>query len=147
MVLPADQEYYTDHLGVFRRTPRTIGPIGMSSPQGRALRAFVFTRDGFTCQECGIRPDVLPTSYDGVDAVTVRKVRRDKSAVACLVIDHVLSRMNGGTHHPSNLRTLCDPCNSAKAGREDARHPNAILGREQAERDRQAWLDQPRRRR
>ena len=47
-------------------------------------------------------------------------------ARSCLVIDHVVSRLNGGTHHPDNLQTLCDSCNSAKVGLVDSRHPAAI---------------------
>ena len=131
MVLPADQETYTDHLGVVRRTPRTIGRLKMQSVQGRAMRAFVFARDGFTCQKCGTKPEALPVEYDGADGVELPKRKRD--VVGWLVLDHIVSRMNGGTHHPSNLQTLCDGCNSVKVGKDDARHPNAVKGRRLAD--------------
>lgn len=30
-------------------------------------------------------------------------------------------RRNGGSHHPSNLQCLCDPCNARKAGLVDSK--------------------------
>ena len=36
-------------------------------------------------------------------------------------VDHVLSKRQGGTDDPSNLRSLCAPCHSRKTAREDAR--------------------------
>jgi 5-methylcytosine-specific restriction endonuclease McrA len=35
--------------------------------------------------------------------------------------DHIVSRRNGGSHHPDSLRVLCDSCNAAKTGLVDAR--------------------------
>lgn len=61
----------------------------------RALKDFIFDRDSRSCQDC----------YSTED----------------LVIDHIVSVRNGGSHHPSNLVTLCGSCNSAKAARVDTR--------------------------
>jgi 5-methylcytosine-specific restriction endonuclease McrA len=33
-----------------------------------------------------------------------------------------LSRRNGGSHHPSNLRCLCESCNARKASLVDAKY-------------------------
>lgn len=62
-------------------------------PLHRRLRDFVLWRDGYRCAECG--------------------------ACENLVADHIVSRRNGGRHHPSNLRALCQSCNSRKANTVD----------------------------
>jgi 5-methylcytosine-specific restriction endonuclease McrA len=38
-----------------------------------------------------------------------------------LVADHVISRRNGGSHHPDNMQCLCNSCNSRKANLIDAK--------------------------
>jgi 5-methylcytosine-specific restriction endonuclease McrA len=83
-------ETWTDHLGVVRRVPQARGRIKFTKSIGyEALRAFVLLRDGHRCRHCGSR-----------DA---------------LEIDHVVSRRNGGSHHPNNLQCLCSPCNARKS--------------------------------
>lgn len=106
---------WTDGLGKQRKAPTLSGRLKFKIPLHRALRAFVFARDGFTCQACGARPATLPTDYDGRNAVSLDGPKN------CLVMDHVTSRRNGGAHHPSNLQTMCEPCNAAKAGLVDAK--------------------------
>ena len=81
---------------------REVAPMALMSAPAitgftgghRALREFVIHRDGGRCKRCGSRE--------------------------LLVADHILSRRNGGAHHPNNLQCLCDSCNSRKAGREDS---------------------------
>lgn len=87
-------ETWTDHLGRTWRVPQIKGRLKMKCPGHRALREFVIHRDGGRCKRCGSRE--------------------------LLVADHILSRRNGGAHHPNNLQCLCDSCNSRKAGREDS---------------------------
>lgn len=55
---------------------------------GTALRLMIFARDEFKCRHCG-SPHKLS-------------------------IDHIVSVRKGGSDDPSNLQTLCLPCNSAK---------------------------------
>jgi len=86
---------WTDQHGREWKTPQINGRLKTRSPGHRALREFVIWRDGGECRRCGARSD--------------------------LVADHVVSRRNGGSHHPSNLQCLCQPCNARKAGREDAK--------------------------
>ena len=69
-------------------TPRT--------PISRALRAAVFRRDNYTCQQCGARG-----SDRGVQ----------------LVVDHKKPLKRGGTNEMSNLQTLCSKCNAQKGAR------------------------------
>lgn len=81
---------WIDHLGRTWRTPSIVGRLKPGKCPGHAaLREFIIQRDGM-CQWRG--------------------------ATDNLVADHIISRRNGGAHHPDNLRTLCDPCNCARAG-------------------------------
>jgi len=58
----------------------------------RAKRADILERDGFTCGNCG--KNALDTS-------------------AHLHVHHIVPRSRGGTHKPSNLKTLCERCHKA----------------------------------
>ncbi len=70
------------------------------------IRAFVHTRDDFTCQVCGRRSET-PSDYDGRTALV-------STDGVLIVVDHKISLQRGGTNHPDNLQTLCDPCNARK---------------------------------
>lgn len=91
------EEYWIDSNGKKWKTPQIKGRLKSRIPSHFALREFVIERDGYKCQHCG--------SMD-----------RKK-----LVADHILSRRNGGSHHPSNLQRLCDSCNARKAGLVDSK--------------------------
>lgn len=91
-------EFWTDHRGRQWREPQIRGRLKMRIPSHRALRDYVIHRDG-ACVQCG------KSAADG----------------ALLVADHIVSRRNGGRHHPDNLQCLCDGCNARKAGTVDAR--------------------------
>lgn len=56
-----------------------------------AVRQFVYDRDGRRCLHCG--------------------------TAAALSLDHIHPYSLGGSDHPSNLQTLCRPCNSKKGAR------------------------------
>lgn len=85
---------WTDHNGKEWKVPTIRGRLKMKIPCHRALREFVIARDK-VCQWCGSSND--------------------------LVADHIVSRRNGGAHHPDNLQALCQSCNSRKVGLVDAR--------------------------
>ena len=92
---------WTDLKGVEWRVPQIKGRLKSSIPLHRRLREFVIERDDRKCRWCGIsESDAGPSG---------------------LVADHIVSRRNGGTHHPDNLQALCQPCNSRKVGLVDAR--------------------------
>lgn len=60
-------------------------------PMNIRLRFHILERDSFRCQYCGARaPNVE------------------------LEVDHVVSVVNGGTNHPTNLVTACFRCNRGK---------------------------------
>ena len=90
---PADT-FWTDHNRKSWKVPQILGRLKPGKCAGHAaLREFVIHRDGSKCVRCGSRTN--------------------------LVADHIVSRRNGGSHHPSNLQCLCDSCNARKANLED----------------------------
>jgi 5-methylcytosine-specific restriction endonuclease McrA len=91
---------WTDQFGRTWPEPQIKGRLKMKCPGHRALREFVIHRDG-ACVRCGSTNDLVP--------------------------DHIVSRRNGGRHHPSNLQCLCRSCNARKANRED-RHALPTAG-------------------
>lgn len=88
---------WVDAQGRVWRTPTTAGRIRYKTVGTVALREYVFQADGYRCACCGERDLVK------------------------LVADHIISRKNGGSHHPLNLQTLCESCNAAKVRLVDAR--------------------------
>ena len=89
-------KFWTDHLGQQWLEPQIRGRLKMCIPAHAALRAYVIHRDGHACVRCG--------------------------ATSNLIADHIVSRRNGGRHHPENMQCLCQPCNARKANKEDKRH-------------------------
>lgn len=63
----------------------------LSDRDWQPLRRLVFERDGYVCTYCG---------SDGNGA--------------SLHCDHVIPVSRGGSHHPDNLTTACQSCNSSK---------------------------------
>lgn len=57
----------------------------------RSLREFVYQRDGYRCVTCG-----------------------NTERLSC---DHIIPWSHGGSDDPSNLQTMCQPCNSRKGAR------------------------------
>ncbi|ECW2977141.1 TPA_asm: hypothetical protein GBZ67_21190 [Salmonella enterica subsp. diarizonae] len=94
MIFP---EFWADQFGSQWKVPTIKKRLKMRIPCHRALRDFVLWRDGYKCRHCG--------STDQIK----------------LVADHILSRRNGGEHHPDNMQCLCDSCNARKAGLVDAK--------------------------
>lgn len=91
-------EFWVDHHGQHWIVPQIKGRLKCGKiPCHAALREFVLHRDGYKCVKCG----------------ESRRVE--------LVPDHIISRRNGGSHHPRNLQCLCRSCNSRKAGFVDAK--------------------------
>ncbi len=97
---------WTDGEGKTWPVPQIRGRLKCGKiPLHRRLRNLVIERDGRRCKKCGVE-GVPPDEY------THGKVM--------LIADHIVSRRNGGTHHPDNLQALCEPCNARKASQVDA---------------------------
>lgn len=73
-----------------RRFCETCWPSRMTSGPRRVGGYKSYRKD--SCESCGWKP---PT-------------------IKALDVDHILPRSMGGTHHPSNLRTLCPNCHRLK---------------------------------
>ena len=93
-------QFWIDYSGKEWKVPTIKGRLKPGKCPGHAaLREHVIERDGRKCRECG----------------------KGESEVFCLVADHIVSRKNGGTHHPNNMQCLCNSCNSRKAGLIDSK--------------------------
>ena len=66
-----------------------------------SVRQYVFERDRFQCQSCGLDQKLDPT--------------------AKLTIDHIIPLATGGSNDMSNLQTLCQRCNQKKSHHYDDR--------------------------
>lgn len=114
-LLAADApRHWIDNDGKRWRTMNIIGRIKYRIPGAYALRRFVYARDGFACVRCGAKAIMKP-GWDGSECLGV------EGQEFGMVLDHIISRRNGGAHHPDNLQTMCDSCNARKACREDRR--------------------------
>lgn len=68
-------------------------PGAAAGPLTPRARFSILQRDGFRGQYCG-----ASSTREGVR----------------LEVDHITALADGGTHHPSNLITACQPCNQGK---------------------------------
>lgn len=90
-------QFWIDGKGELRKSPTIVGRLKPGKiPLHADLRDFVIKRDGGKCVRCG------STDF--------------------LIADHVVSRRNGGSHHPENLQCLCFSCNARKSTKEDRVH-------------------------
>ena len=63
-------------------------------PDWDGRRRAVLTRDGYTCQNCGVKSTRVDDVYFDVD--------------------HIVAKSDGGGHQLSNLQTLCPSCHADK---------------------------------
>lgn len=109
-----DLSTWVDHHGMTHKAPSPrLDKLCFQVTLHARVRAFVFIRDGFRCRICGVEGADPPEEYDGRYTLHV-------PGRICLELDHVLSQRNGGTHHPSNLQTLCNSCNARKSALVDS---------------------------
>lgn len=80
------------------------------------MRAEVFKRDEFTCQECGLQFD-HPEEYDGV------------RTIPGLTLGHIVDYRLGGPYEAVNLRAECQECNLSLAHMTPPGTPSRTTGR------------------
>lgn len=108
-------DFWTDHLGRQWRVPTIKGRLKCGKiPLHRILRIYVLVRDNFTCAWCGRKAEIVPTNLENGSGELPTFIG-PRGIPVFLLADHVVSRNNGGSHHPSNLQTLCDSCNARKS--------------------------------
>lgn len=96
------EDTWIDHKNVTWKVPQIRGRLKCGKcPSHAALREFIIYRAGGICQICN--------KYQAT------------------VADHIISRRNGGSHHPDNLQAACQSCNSRKAGLIDTKYKNYRL--------------------
>jgi 5-methylcytosine-specific restriction endonuclease McrA len=71
----------------------------------KRIRREIFTRDDFTCCDCGWVADT--EEWDGVSPLT--------DGNRTLTIDHIIEKALGGPSTKENFQTLCDKCNTKKS--------------------------------
>lgn len=84
--------------GTYRRTISGHLVRAWKPPRSvhRRMQAFIYQRDGFTCQLC----------------------RKHRSQLRCLLtLDHIHPYKLGGLYIEWNLRTACESCNASKCDR------------------------------
>lgn len=94
------------------------------------IRSFILKRDNFTCQDCGLKFEngtIHPKSSRIAEAkiVWISKGEYETEWHRIepngyryhgtdswfeLEVHHIIPRSKGGTHHPRNLKTVCDQC-------------------------------------
>jgi hypothetical protein len=94
-------DHWIDFDGTERMVSKRKGRLKYNSKSTKALRDYVLKRDGYACKNCGAKP--ISNDVIGIT---------DNDSM--LVIDHIITWRNGGSHHPNNLQVLCDRCNSSK---------------------------------
>jgi 5-methylcytosine-specific restriction endonuclease McrA len=94
----------------------------------RGAREFIYERDNWTCQLCGLAFDKNTRWRNEIGyAPSLSNVPGHRFWVL-LEIDHIVPIRHGGTHDPNNLRALCQPCNSRK-GHKHGQPPLSITVR------------------
>lgn len=109
-----------------------------------AIRNHILKRDNFTCQDCGLRCEngtIAPKSSRIANEKIVWKEGggyelkwhriepgdynyHSTDSWFELEVHHIIPRSRGGTHHPRNLKTVCDQCHdlyTAELHRENGR--------------------------
>ena len=79
----------------------------------KMIRKNVYQWDDFKCRACGWSPEI-PSMDKWVKASYSGK-RTIKGNSRYLTLDHIIPKSKGGRFVTSNLQTMCNVCNKAKA--------------------------------
>jgi 5-methylcytosine-specific restriction endonuclease McrA len=84
----------------------------------REARRLIRKRDRGRCAECGLDTDALKRELRGRGRSKKLRERGFKARGSLWELDHILPLIDGGSHEPANLQTLCTPCHKRKTALE-----------------------------
>jgi len=84
----------------------------------REARRRVRKRDRGRCAACGLDTHALKRSIKGRGSHRKLRELGFKPRKSLWELDHVVPLVDGGSHDPSNLQTLCTPCHKRKTAAE-----------------------------
>ena len=84
----------------------------------RELRRRVRKRDRGVCRACGLDTNRLRREVRGRGRASRLRALGFQPRRSLWELDHVIPLIDGGSHHASNLQTLCVPCHREKSAEE-----------------------------
>jgi 5-methylcytosine-specific restriction endonuclease McrA len=97
--------------------PQCVEAYNASDP--RELRRLVRRRDRGHCAVCGLDTYALRRRTHGRKPWAKLRERGFVRRRSLWELDHVVPLIDGGSHEPANLQTLCVPCHREKSGLEN----------------------------
>ena len=96
--------------------PECVEAYEASDP--REARRRIRKRDRGRCAACGLDTYGLRRSLRGKGMTRALRERGFVPRRSLWELDHIIPLVDGGTHDPSNLQTLCTPCHKKKTAQE-----------------------------
>jgi len=96
--------------------PACLKTYEMSDPG--VLRRRVQRRDRGRCRACGLDTKALSRRVRGRGRVAKLRALGFLPRRSLWELDHVIPLIDGGSHEPTNLQTLCAPCHRQKTAQE-----------------------------
>jgi 5-methylcytosine-specific restriction endonuclease McrA len=96
--------------------PQCVEDYEASDP--REARRRIRKRDRGHCADCGLDTYGLRRSLRGKGMTRALRDRGFVPRRSLWELDHIVPLVDGGSHDPSNLQTLCTPCHKKKTAQE-----------------------------
>ena len=96
--------------------PECVEAYEASDP--REARRRIRKRDRGRCADCGLDTYGLRRSLRGRGMTQALRERGFVPRRSLWELDHIVPLVDGGSHDPSNLQTLCTPCHKKKTAQE-----------------------------
>jgi len=96
--------------------PACVDVYNASDP--REARRLARKRDRGRCAECGLDTRALRRRIRGRGSHRKLRELGFKPRSSLWELDHIVPLVDGGSHDPENLQTLCTPCHQRKTSRE-----------------------------
>ncbi|MGE4652537.1 MAG: HNH endonuclease signature motif containing protein [Myxococcota bacterium] len=98
--------------------PACVDVYNQSDP--REARRLIRKRDRGFCADCGLDTYALRRRIRGRGSHRKLRELGFLPRRSLWELDHIVPLVEGGSHHPTNLQTLCVPCHRSKSVREAA---------------------------